>query len=113
MQEIWCDYWITKKKKKRWNGDLFVDDIVLLAHFKNPLLKTFLIKLMIEGIKNEMTFIISKCATLGVKPKNFIPSRHYENPTFKLGKNHLPKTNQYTNLGILFNESLNLKSIIV
>ena len=41
----------------------------------------------------EMTFGISKCATLVVKPKNFIPSKHYENPTFKFGMNYLPSTN--------------------
>jgi hypothetical protein len=45
------------------------------------------------GIKNEITFGISKCAKFAVKPKNFIPSRRYENPTFKLGMNHLPNTN--------------------
>ena len=32
-----------------------------------------------------MTFGISKFVTLVVKPKNFMPSKHYENPIFKLG----------------------------
>jgi len=39
---------------------------------------------MIGGIKNEITLGISKCAVLVVKPKNFIPSRHYKNSSFKL-----------------------------
>jgi len=43
---------------------------------------------------------------------NFIPSRHYKNPTFNFGMNHLPSTNQYTYFGISFNESLDLESII-
>jgi len=49
-----------------------------------------------------MTFEISKFDSLVVKSRNFIPSRNYENLTFKLGMDHLPSTNQYTYLGIPF-----------
>jgi len=40
------------------------------------------------GVINEMSFGISNCITLVVKSKNFIPSKHYENPTFKFGMSH-------------------------
>ena len=98
-------------EKKKCCGGLFADDIVLLAPTKSSL-KNLLNIAHDWGIKNEMTFGINKCATLVVKPKNFIPSRHYENPTFRLGMNYIPSTNQYTYLGIPFNESLDLKPII-
>jgi len=62
-------------------------------------------------IKNEMTFGINKCATLVVKPINFVKPINYENPSFFIGSNKLSKTNNYTYLGIPFDESLLLKPI--
>jgi len=58
-----------------------------------------------------MTFGISKGDTLFVKPKNFIPSNHHENPIFKIGMYHLPSPNHYTYHGIPFNKSLDFEPI--
>jgi len=37
-----------------------------------------------------------------------MPSKNYENLTFKFGMNHLPSIKQYTYLGISFNETMSL-----
>jgi len=71
-----------------------------------------IVKIPRWGIKNEMTFGINKCATLVVKPMKFSPPRNYTDPTFYLGIHPLPKTNQYTYLGIPFDDSLELSPII-
>ena len=63
------------------------------------------------AIKNEMTFGINKCATHVVKPINFVKPINYEDPSFFIGSNKLPKTDNYTYLGIPFDESLSLKPI--
>jgi len=96
---------------RRCCGGLFADDIVLIAPSK-PSLKLLLDKIHRWGIKNEMTFGINKCATLVVKPMKFSPPRNYTDPTFYLGIHPLPKTNQYTYLGIPFDDSLELSPII-
>jgi len=62
------------------------------------------------AIKNEMTFGINKCATL-VKPINYVKSINNEDPSFFIGSNNLPKNDNYTYLGIPFDESLSLKPI--
>jgi hypothetical protein len=72
---------------------LFADDIILFASSKSSLLKIFLNKAHNCGIKNEVTFGISKCNTFVVKQKNFIYSRYYENHSFNSSMNHLPSTN--------------------
>ena len=52
-------------------GGLFVDDIVLVAPSKQALKK--ILNMVHEwAIKNEMAFRINKCATLVVKPINFV-----------------------------------------
>jgi len=94
-------------ERKKGCGRLFVDNIILMDSTKSSL-KNFLNKAHDCGIKNEMTFGISIYTILVVRPKNFIPSRHYENHTFNLGMNHLPSNKLYT----YFNESLNLEVII-
>ena len=91
-------------------GGLFADDIVLVAPSKQAL-KKILNKVHEWAIKNEMTFGINKCATLVVKPINFVKPINYENPSFFIGSNKLPKTDNYTYLGIPFDESLSLKPI--
>ena len=58
-----------------------------------------------------MTFGINKCTTLVVKPINFIKPINYEDPSFFIGSNKVPKTDNYTYLGIPFDESLSLKPI--
>ena len=58
-----------------------------------------------------MIFRIKKCATLVVKPINFIKLINYEDPSFFIGSNKLPKTDNYTYLGIPFDESLSLRPI--
>jgi len=45
---------------------------------------------------------INKCATLVVKPINFVKRINYEDPSFFIGSNKLPKTDNYTYLGIPF-----------
>ena len=63
-------------------------------------------------IKNEMTFGINKCATLVVKPINFVKPINYEDPSFFIGSNKLPlKLTTITYLGIPFDESLSLKPL--
>ena len=89
---------------------LFADDIVLVAPSKQAL-KKILNKVYEWAIKNEMTFGINKCATLVVKPINFVKPINYEDPSFFIGSNKLPKTDNYTYLGIPFDESLSLKPI--
>ena len=54
------------------------------------------------AIKNEMTFGINKCATLVAKPLHFRNQDSYVDPTFYLGIHPIPKTSQYTYLGIPF-----------
>ena len=54
-------------------------------------------------------FGISKCIMLIIKLKNFLYSRHYNNPIFNLVMYHLPNNNQYIFLRIPFNESLKKK----
>ena len=95
---------------KKCCGGLFADDIVLIAPGKSSL-RNILNKVHEWALTNEMTFGINKCATLVVKPLKFTNHNNYVDPTFYLGINPIPKTNQYTYLGIPFNESLSLKPI--
>ena len=75
-------------------------------------LKKILNKVHEWVIKNEMTFEINKCTTLIVKPINFVKSINYGKiPSFFIGNNKLTKTDNYTYLGIPFDESLSLKPI--
>jgi len=59
-------------------------------------------------VELKMNFGIIIYTTFVIRSNNFIHSGHYENLTFNLGMNNLPNNNQYTYLGIPFNESLNL-----
>ena len=59
-----------------------------------------------------MSFGISKCATLVIKPLNFKKPKDYEEPTFYMGMSSLPKTSCYTYLGIPFSDDLSLKPIL-
>ena len=54
---------------------------------------------------------IKKKVTLVVKPINFVKPLNYKDPSFFIGSNKLPKTDNYTYLGIPFDESLSLKPI--
>jgi len=56
-------------------------------------------------------FGINKCATFVEKPINFVKSINYEDPYFFIGRNKLPKTDNYTYFGIPFDKSLSLKPI--
>ena len=89
-------------------GGFFADDIVLVAPSKQAL-KKILNKVHEWAIKNEMTFGINKCATLVVNPIYFLKPVNYEDTSFFIGSNKLPKTDNYTYLGIPFDESLSLK----
>jgi hypothetical protein len=50
--------------------------------------------------KNEMSFGISKCATMVIKSLNFVSYLGYEEPTFHLGMYSIPKAHAYIYLGI-------------
>jgi len=111
-----CDkYGVNLDSQYRY-GRLFADDIVLVAPSKQALMK-ILNKVHEWGIKNEMTFGINKYATLVVSPINFVnpinfvKPINYEDPSFFIGSNKLSKTDNYTFLGIPFDESLSLKPI--
>ena len=54
---------------------------------------------------------LSKCATLVVKPIKFVKPINYEDPSFFIGSNKLPKTDNSTYLGIPFDEPSSLKPI--
>jgi len=105
-----CDKYSVNLDSQYCCGGLFGDDIVLVAPSKQAL-KKILSKAHEWAIKNEMTFGIKKCATLVVKQINFIKLINYEDPSFFIGSNKLPKTDSYTYLGILYDESLSMKPI--
>jgi len=69
----------------------FADDIILVTPSKQAL-KKILNKVHEWAIKNEMTFRINKCTTFVVKLINFIKPANYEDPSFFIGNNKLPKT---------------------
>jgi len=96
-----CDYW---KKKSVLVAYLLM--ILFYWSLTKASFKILLIKAHDWGSKNEITFGINKCAILVTISKNFIP--YYENSTFELDMNHLPRNNQHSYLGIPFNESLDL-----
>ena len=62
--------------------------------------------------KNEMSFGIDKCATMVIKPLNFVSYPGYEEPTFHLGMYSIPKASVYIYLGIHFRNDLSLEPII-
>ena len=106
-----CDKFGVNVEGKKCCGGLFADDIVLIAPSVSCM--KLLLKSVHEwGINNEMKFGINKCATLIVKPLKLRSSQNFTDKTFHLGIHPLPKTKQYTYLGIPFDESLELKPII-
>ncbi|KAG4093288.1 hypothetical protein H8356DRAFT_1361105 [Neocallimastix lanati (nom. inval.)] len=62
---------------------------------------------------NKFYFFFSpkSFSTLVVKPIYFVKPVNYEDPSFFIGNKKLPKTDNYTYLGIPFDESLSLKPI--
>ena len=106
-----CDKYGVNISRKRCCGGLFADDVVFIAPSK-PCLRILLNKVHEWDIRNEMTFGINKCATMVVKPLNFISPPNLVDPTFYLGLHPLPKTSQYIYLGVPFDESLELKPIV-
>ena len=76
-----CDKFGVYLESQYCYGGLFADDIVLVAPSKQ-VLKKILNKVHEWAIKNEMTFGINKCATLVVKPINFVKTINYEDPSF-------------------------------
>jgi len=106
-----CKRYSMVTERKKCCSVLFVDDTAFFWPLKKSSLKNLLNTTHDWGIKNEITFDISKCNTF-VKLKNFLPSRHYENPTFNIDMDHLQSTNHCIYLGIPFNKSLGLEPII-
>jgi len=66
-----CDQYGVSIGNKRCCGGLFVDDIVLIAPSARKLQRLFNHVLHWANI-NEMTFGISKCATMVIKPKDLV-----------------------------------------
>ena len=56
-----------------------------------------------------MSFGISKCATMVIKPKDFKYTPGYVDPTFLFSMSSIPKVSCYTYLGIPFSEDLSLQ----
>ena len=106
-----CEKYGINLNGTRCCGGLFADDIVIVAPSRNAM-KKILNRVYSWSIKNEMTFGINKCATMVVKPLNFIRTNNYQDPTFYLGIHTIPKTTCYTYLGIPFDESLSLDPVI-
>jgi len=91
-------------------GGLYTDDIVLCAPTR-VILKRILMKMNKWAMYNNMTCGINKCATIVVHPD--LPQKRYiRDPTFYLAGQSLPITDCYTYLGIPFDKTLSLKSII-
>jgi len=59
-----------------------------------------------------MSFDINKCATMVIKPLNFISYPGCEESTFQLGMYSIPKESVYIYLGIPFSNDLSLEPII-
>ena len=59
-----------------------------------------------------MTFGIEKCVTMVIKPMNFQYPPNYNDPTFSLGMNAIPKVSSNVYLGIPFSDDLLLEHII-
>jgi len=59
-----------------------------------------------------MSFGINKCATIIIKPLNFVSFLGYEEPTFHLGMYSIPKASVYIYLGNPFSNGLSLMPII-
>jgi len=63
--------------------------------------------------KNEMSFGINECATMVIKPLNFVLSPGYEEPIFHLGMYSIPKASVYIYLGIPFSNEFSLEPNII
>jgi len=75
-------------------------------------MKSLLCHVFTWANRNEMTFGINKCATMVIKPLNFVQSRSYETPTFYLGMYSITKVSCYTYFGIPFSDDLSLQPVI-
>ena len=105
-----CDNYGIEIKKSKCCGGLFADDIVLISPTKSSLKK--LLNHVNNWAKiNEMSFGINKCATMTINPSNF-DSSNFNEPTFYLDNQPIPKTSCYTYLGIPFENSLLLNPIL-
>jgi len=63
-------------------------------------------------IKMKRLLVSNKCATMVIKPLNFISYLGYEEPTFHLGMYSIFKESVYIYLGIPFSNDLSLEPII-
>jgi len=79
-----CDKCDDSIGNKKCCGGLFADDIVLIAPSERKM-KALLRHVFCWANKNEMSFGINKCATMVIKPLNFVLYPGYEEPTFHLG----------------------------
>ena len=59
-----------------------------------------------------MTFGVNKCATMVIKPLNYVSPLFSSEPTFYLGMYAIPKTSSYLYLGIPFTDDLMIDHII-
>jgi len=60
-----------------------------------------------------MSFGINECATMVIKPLNFVLSPGYEEPIFHLGMYSIPKASVYIYLGIPFSNEFSLEPNII
>ena len=106
-----CDQYGVSIGNKRCCGGLFADNIVLIAPSARKLQKLLNHVLHWANI-NEMTFGISKCATMVIKPKDFKYTPGYVDPIFYFSMTSIPKVSCYTYLGISFSEDIFLQPIL-
>jgi len=106
-----CDKYGVSIGNKKCCGGLFADDIVLIAP-REKKLKKLLNKVFLWTNKNEMTFGVNNCATMVIKPLNYVSPLFSSEPTFYLGMYAIPKTSSYIYLGIPFTDDLMIDHII-
>jgi len=85
-----CDKSGVSIGNKRCCGVLFANGIVLIAPSAKKLQRLFNYVLHWANI-NEMTFGISKCATMVIKSLDFEYTPDYEGPTFFFSMTSIPK----------------------
>jgi len=81
-----CDKYGVNTGNKKCCSGLFEDDIVLITLTETK---------MNWVNKNEMSFGINKCASMVIKPLNFVSYHGYEDPTFYLGIYSILKESSY------------------
>jgi len=108
-----CDKYGVSIGNKKCCGGIFADGIVLIASSERKM-KALLRYVFCWTNKNKISFGINECATMVIKPFNFVSYPVYEDPTFHLVMYSIPKKSVYIYLGIPFSNvsPLSLLSLI-